>query len=220
MGFRKVMGIVSLLMLLVSLPALGDSLTFTGGAPATNGYFALIASGTGAFDLVAPISSLAVGSGGSYSDSAVLALQTGAAVGTPGPLSLSYSGGAFALYSLADWNFGTESGTNPLLTGTLGTGLAQYLQPVPGPSPQLYATAFLGQITDGSLLGSFGGYDLSAKNPVGGGGVASISIDLALLNGGLLSVPVETEMAITTPEPSTLILLSSGTLLMFFRRRR
>jgi hypothetical protein len=214
------MGLVFLLTLVVSLPALGDSLTFTGGAPGTNGYFALIASGSGAFDLVAPISSLAVGSGGNYSQSAVLALQTGASVGSPGPLSLAYNSGSFALYSLADWNFGTESGTNPLLIGSLGTGVAQYLQPVSGSNPQLYATAFLGQVTGGTLLGSFGGYNLAAKNPVGGGGVASISIDLTVLNAGLLSVPVQTEMAITTPEPSTLILLSSGTLLMFFRRRR
>ena len=216
--------LVLVAILTLSLSAFGDQLTFSGGVQ-PGGYFGLLSGSggpipAGTFTLVAPINVLVTSGGGTYVDSAVLAMQTGTPVGSLGPNTLTYNSGVFSLYTLADWNFSTISGVNPLLAGTLGNGLVVYLQPL-GVN-DLLVTGFIVQVNGGSLLGNFGGYNLASNGPIRGGGAFSASIDVAFsgpLGDGLYSVPMDTQLTLITPEPSTMILLVSG-LAFTLRRRR
>ena len=221
MRSRRLLTLVSILAL--SLSAFGNQLTFS-GAVQPGGYFGVLSAPggpipAGTLTLVAPINFLVTSGGGTYVDSAVLALQTGTPVGSLGPNTFTYNNGAFALYSLADWNFSTISGVNPLLTGTLGNGLVLYLQPL-GVNDLLVSGLFV-QVNGGSLLGNFGGYNLASNGSITGGGAFNASIDVAFsgpLGDGLYSVPVDTQLTLVTPEPSTVIFLVSG--LAFMLRRR
>jgi hypothetical protein len=203
------------------LPAFADTLTFTGGAPGQPGYVADIST-TGVFSLIAPITTLQTGLGGTYNANVVFFVQTGIPIANDSVArTLGYSGGAFGMYSVSDWDFATEhwnSGATALMSGTLGNSVAIYLQQDPS-NPNLFLTVFLAQLNDGTLAGTFGGYDLAQNSPFAGGGVGNISLDVLVdPNSGIISIPVETKIVIT-PEPSTLVLLVSGIGGIYWRRR-
>jgi hypothetical protein len=206
---------VTFVLLLLSLTATADTLTFIGSAPNPQDpskYFGQLSSGTAQFTLIAPISTLLTGGGGTYTDDAVLVIQTGAGAGPIGTTFL-YNSGVIALYSTSNWDFTTRTGTNALFAGALGNSSATLA--VAGGN---LITAFTGSIASGTYFGSFGGYDLT-QNVVDGGGFLNLSLDISADANGLNSLPLVTVMQ-TTPEPTSMLLLASGLAPFLWRRRR
>lgn len=207
-------------LLVLCVPALfADTLTFAGTTlPSPNpGYLGMVNPG-GVFTLIAPIQGMAVNTGPAVLSDAVFVLTTGSPSSVNGSV-VSYTTGGFALYALSDWNFGSESGTNPLLTGLLGDSALAVLQGTP---PNL-GNVFAGKVTGGSLLGTFGTVDLTQFGTVNGGGVLSVQLVTGLDSSGLHSVPEVTIFQLTTtptPEPVSSVLLLSGIGTLFVRRRR
>ena len=211
------LSLVACVLLFLSLSAAADTLTFIGTSPVPQDptkYFGLI-GGNAQFTLVAPINVLATGGGGTYVDSAVLVIQTGNGTGPIGT-SFLYNSGAVALYATSNYDFTTQTGTNPLFAGLLGNSVATVELLPANPTPFL-VTAFGGVISSGTYFGSFGGYNLT-PNSVTGGSATSISLDFSIDQNGVSSLPTLTILQ-TTPEPAAMLLMASGLVPVFWRRR-